>query len=367
MVDFVEFIAHKRWILIVGFVIIIDLFLMTLLASTAHSHHVSAEAQSTVSAAPAHAYDGPNVITDGFLKLNDDISGAFSSINKSLYNGVDSIAMGASQSGELVSHGAKTVSSLAASGVKGGFGGMAHAAGGGFGATGHAVGSAFTFMGRTVVLGSLTFVGRDVIVGSYAFEWHALQTGVGGTFGLVSHMTNVGSLITPANTDNKPVPVIDEGYSTVPLAKATKLPLKTISKSAPKVDVTPQWPIHGAITTLFGVPELPYEAIHTGLDIADGAAPGVTPIRPFKPGRVAQVIHSGLGLGNHVVVDHGNGMTSVYGHMDSTSVSVGQWVDEKTVLGLEGETGVATGVHLHFEIRINGTAVNPLNYINGRP
>lgn len=127
-----------------------------------------------------------------------------------------------------------------------------------------------------------------------------------------------------------------------------------------------QWPIHGAITTPFGVPELPYELIHTGLDISDGQAPGATPIRPFKPGVIVSVIRSG-GLGNHVIVDHGGGVTSVYGHLYSIAVRVGQQVGENTVLGYEGSTGISTGTHLHFEIRLNGQPVDPHKFIGGQP
>ncbi len=363
MFEFMYMLFHNRRFVIVGFIIVADLILMSMLATTAQSKHVSAAPKSNVIATPAHSYDSPNIITNAFLRVNDSIGNAVNSINGTLYDGVATIGGGAAQVGSEVSQGAHSVASVATHGVKGGFG-----------TVGHVIGSSFVFFGRTVIGGSLVFIGRDVIVGSYVAEWHALESSaaftgntIGSAFGLVTHVTNVASFIKPAESDKQQVPVIDEGYSTIPLAQATKAPLKTVSKSAPKVDVKPQWPIHGAITTLFGVPELPYEAIHTGLDIADATAPGTTPIRPFKPGRVIQVIHSSLGLGNHVVVDHGSGMTSVYGHMNSTAVSVGQWVDEKTVLGYEGETGVATGVHLHFEIRINGTAVNPLNYIPGRP
>jgi murein DD-endopeptidase MepM/ murein hydrolase activator NlpD len=132
------------------------------------------------------------------------------------------------------------------------------------------------------------------------------------------------------------------------------------------LDTAPQWPIHGSITTLFGAPDWPFQAIHTGIDISDGWHSGVTPIHPFKPGRVIAVLHTG-GLGNHVIVDHGEGMTSVYGHMAFTSVQVGQLVDESAVLGTEGSTGASTGTHLHFEIRINNSPVNPMLYIPGRP
>jgi murein DD-endopeptidase MepM/ murein hydrolase activator NlpD len=162
--------------------------------------------------------------------------------------------------------------------------------------------------------------------------------------------------------DNTAVPTITPAK--ISNAKAIKIsprvaPVSTKNKA--------QWPIHGTITTFFGVAEWPYQAIHTGLDISDGNPAGVTPIHPFKPGRVTQVIHSGYGLGNHIVIDHGSGMTSVYGHLNSVSVHVGQKVNKKSLVGFEGTTGASTGPHLHFEIRINGQAVSPLKYISGHP
>lgn len=127
------------------------------------------------------------------------------------------------------------------------------------------------------------------------------------------------------------------------------------------------WPIRGRITTQFGVPHWPYQPTHTGIDISDGRASGITPIYPFMPGRVIDTVYSRYRLGNHVVVDHGDGMTSLYAHLSSIDVSVGQIVDQDTVLGLEGSTGASTGTHLHFEIRINNQAVDPRLYIEGDP
>lgn len=170
------------------------------------------------------------------------------------------------------------------------------------------------------------------------------------------------------------VPTIDATLVSTHVAAASPVSNKPLNpqpsvKAAVAIRTAPQqpiWPIHGRITTLFGVPELPYERIHTGLDISDGKPAGVTPIHPFKPGRIAQVVHGG-GLGNHVVIAHGSGMTSVYGHLDSTTVHVGQLVTEQTVIGYEGSTGASTGPHLHFEIRINGRPANPEHYISGLP
>jgi murein DD-endopeptidase MepM/ murein hydrolase activator NlpD len=82
---------------------------------------------------------------------------------------------------------------------------------------------------------------------------------------------------------------------------------------------------------------------------------------------VIVVIRSNSGFGNHVIVDHGNGLTSLYGHMYATAVQVGQVVDKNTVLGYEGTTGASTGVHVHFEIDLNSQPVNPHLYVTGHP
>jgi murein DD-endopeptidase MepM/ murein hydrolase activator NlpD len=173
----------------------------------------------------------------------------------------------------------------------------------------------------------------------------------------VTHPAIVSNLITPSAKTF--VPVIDP-----PPALPAK---QAVSQTVPQADTAVQWPIHGAITTQFGVPELPYERIHTGLDISDGRSPGSTPIVPFKPGRVAEIVRSSFGLGNHIVVDHGGGVTSIYGHLYSISVQAGQPVQDNTVLGYEGSTGASTGTHLHFEIRVNGQPENPQKFISGHP
>ncbi len=208
----------------------------------------------------------------------------------------------------------------------------------------------------------------------------------GKMFGFVTHTNILSAAVRPI--DHTPVPVIDSRAPALlaaqkampvvqPKAPAAPQPAPqtvtpaavatTVQATIAQVDSAPQWPLHGAITTEFGVPELPYEAIHTGLDISDGRVPGITPIKSFRPGQVLETIRSNGGLGNHVIVDHGSGVTSVYGHLNSIAVEVGQMVDIATILGYEGTTGASTGNHLHFEIRVNGRAANPHQFITGNP
>lgn len=202
--------------------------------------------------------------------------------------------------------------------------------------------------------GSLVSYG---LIGGVASVAHA----AGHTLGLISNTSIVSALIRPA--DKTQVPVI---YPQAPVATPA---VQAASQMAPSIqtNTVAQWPLHGAITTQFGAPELPYVRVHIGLDISDGTRPGTTPVRPFKPGRVTQVVRSNVSLGNHIVVDHGGGVKSVYGHLYSISVHTGQLVDGNTILGYEGSTGASTGTHLHFEVWANGQPVDPHRYISGQP
>jgi murein DD-endopeptidase MepM/ murein hydrolase activator NlpD len=114
----------------------------------------------------------------------------------------------------------------------------------------------------------------------------------------------------------------------------------------------------GRISSLFGMREDPFEGelrFHAGIDIA---APVGTPVRPVAAGRV---IFSGSyqGFGRIVAIQHGKHMSSLYAHFEDLRVAVGQLVHRETVLGVVGSSGRATGPHLHFEVRVAGTPVDP--------
>lgn len=99
---------------------------------------------------------------------------------------------------------------------------------------------------------------------------------------------------------------------------------------------------------------------HTGVDIA---CPLNTPILAADDGVVSRVQYLNTGYGHNVIVDHGGGIQTLYGHMTTIYVSVGDSVERGQTIGLEGSTGRSTGPHLHFEVRIGGKVYNPLNYI----
>jgi murein DD-endopeptidase MepM/ murein hydrolase activator NlpD len=116
------------------------------------------------------------------------------------------------------------------------------------------------------------------------------------------------------------------------------------------------WPCTGPVNSGFG---MRWGRMHEGIDI--GCAYG-TPIHAAAAGTV---IYAGWmsGYGNLVVVDHGNGLSTAYAHASSILVGFGQTVGQGDIVSLVGSTGHSTGPHLHFEVRVNGVAVDPLLYL----
>ena len=116
------------------------------------------------------------------------------------------------------------------------------------------------------------------------------------------------------------------------------------------------FPASGTITSTFG-PR--WGRMHEGIDIAGGAG---SPIRAAASGTVIVAGWQG-GYGNLVVIDHGGGISTAYGHNSSLAVSVGQSVSQGQTIAGMGTTGHSTGVHCHFEVRVNGAAVDPMGYL----
>ena len=118
-------------------------------------------------------------------------------------------------------------------------------------------------------------------------------------------------------------------------------------------------PVNGSISSRFGSRGGSRSTIHTGLDIS---APTGTGIRPIAAGTVTYASYRGS-YGYLVIIDHGNGVESYYAHCSALYVSVGQGVSADTTIAGVGSTGNSTGPHLHLEIRVNGTRVNPQYYV----
>ena len=145
--------------------------------------------------------------------------------------------------------------------------------------------------------------------------------------------------------------------------RATRVHSNISVSSGPRNGQSYTWPLpgHYSISSPFGYrmhPILGYSKFHSGVDIP---APSGTPIVAAKSGTV---IMSQLmsGYGNVVMVDHGDTVT-VYAHCSALNVNVGDSVNAGDVVAFVGSTGLSTGAHLHFEVRVNGSPVNPLGYV----
>lgn len=335
----------KLRFLVAGIYVVVCLFMLSLLVSaiTGKSSHASA-AQPVASISTDSMPDSANAVSNGMTMALDEATNTANRVVAAVSSSSQAIAAGIAGSGKAITHAGAFVTTGAYHGVAAAVSGIGHGAL----FVGSGIGHGILFVGRGVGSGML-FVVR--IPGS-------IVSSIGGS-------APVSAVIRPSEqSEQEPVPVIDPASPDLAKAKAAL----AAAKPSPKAPAAPQsiWPIHGAITTEFGVPEPPYQPIHTGIDISDGEPSGITPVKAFRAGRVIDVEHSG-GLGNHVVVDHGSGVTSVYGHLYSIAVSVGQEVDTTTTLGLEGTTGVSTGPHVHFEVRVNGAATNPHDFVPGHP
>jgi murein DD-endopeptidase MepM/ murein hydrolase activator NlpD len=123
------------------------------------------------------------------------------------------------------------------------------------------------------------------------------------------------------------------------------------------------WPVNANITSPFGYRTDPItgaQAFHSGIDL--GASCG-TPIKSAGTGVVISAGFNSGGYGNMTLINHGGGMSTLYGHQSSIIVSAGQNVTQGQVIGYVGSTGKSTGCHLHFEVRVNGNPVDPTGYL----
>ena len=136
-----------------------------------------------------------------------------------------------------------------------------------------------------------------------------------------------------------------------------------VDKRIDMASVTPNiWPIRGPIGSPFGTRLDPFDSsteVHMGLDIV---APVGSPIKSSAAGTVKVAQREG-DYGNLVVIDHGHGLTTRYGHLRGFAVRAGQIVTKNQVIGWVGMTGRTTGPHLHYEVRMNDRPMNPRSYL----
>ncbi len=148
-------------------------------------------------------------------------------------------------------------------------------------------------------------------------------------------------------------------------ARALKATYRAAVEADPAIEMA-DYPVHGIISTPFGAqryvngqPRSP----HSGLDIA---APAGTPVHLPLAGRVLLVADMYLN-GKTIAIGHGNGLVSIYSHLEQTDVKAEDWVEAGTVIGRVGATGRATGPHLHWGIRFHNARVNPESLLTGKP
>lgn len=147
--------------------------------------------------------------------------------------------------------------------------------------------------------------------------------------------------------------VISETVTTKPVAEVRLKGTKDLSKGSGQFT----WPtVGGYVSSKTGYR---WGRMHKGIDIA---RPNDLTIKAADNGVVASAGYSG-GYGNKIVIDHQNGMRTIYAHLSSIAVKPGQTVGAGSKIGVMGTTGNSTGVHLHFELYINGELVNPLDYL----
>ncbi len=153
------------------------------------------------------------------------------------------------------------------------------------------------------------------------------------------------------------------GEVTYGLDFSSRFPLNLSFASLTNLEDAPSlWPVQGAVTSSFGARLDPFNgegAFHTGIDIAafQGDA-----IRAPADGVVLKA-GMGTGYGREVVIDHGHGIHTLYAHLSGFAVTTGQEIRRGEILGYVGSSGHSTGPHLHYEVRIHDTPVNPYKYL----
>jgi murein DD-endopeptidase MepM/ murein hydrolase activator NlpD len=122
------------------------------------------------------------------------------------------------------------------------------------------------------------------------------------------------------------------------------------------------WPARGRLSSYFGYRPDPFTGVrrfHGGIDIVMSSG---TPVRAAAAGLVSDVGYN-ANFGNYIILSHGGGLQSLYGHLTSSAVAKGAKVAQGSMIGLSGNTGYSTGPHLHFGLYKNGIGINPLKYL----
>ncbi len=169
------------------------------------------------------------------------------------------------------------------------------------------------------------------------------------------------TLAFPGNNLSSPSQIV-EGETILLVGGAASVAAGAVGFSAEPVSAIPdfRWPVGGVLTDFFGSPRGNHLGFHTGVDFS---APTGTFVGASAAGVVIQAGWEGT-FGLLVTVDHGGGVLTRYGHLDHIDVWVGEAVAPGDLIGFVGNTGLSTGPHLHFEIIMGGTFVDPLIWLN---
>ena len=162
-----------------------------------------------------------------------------------------------------------------------------------------------------------------------------------------------------ASLYQKPVAVVAKAKATKVKASGSVNTSLTTSGQKVSLGIALVRPVSGKITSRFGAKSSIRKSVHTGLDIA---APSGTPYAAAAAGTVTFAGYKGS-YGNLIVITHANGVQTYYGHSSKIYVKVGETVSQGETIGAVGSTGNSTGPHLHLEVRVNGVAYNPQNYV----
>lgn len=330
MTEFIDTILYKLRFVGVGVLILFSLvFLLYLIpAGTAIFADGSLQARNTRTYTSSNGLlSDANIITSSMAKMANDFGNITSSTGNMIEGSILSTA-------SVITEGGRTVGQSTFSTAKSAYTGIAFSV--------QKISSGIGFVAQKT--------GGGIVL--------ILRTPV-NAMGFVMDSAAISTVIRPST--NSEVPVIDSQLSSLFPEQAG------MARTEPETHPETVWPINGRVTTLFGIPHQPYQNIHTGIDISSGLSSGKTTVKPFRAGQVVKIVHAKTGLGNHIVVDHGEGVSSLYAHLYSISVKTNQQVNSNTILGYEGSTGMSTGTHLHFEIRVNGQPIDPKQFIANNP
>ncbi len=177
--------------------------------------------------------------------------------------------------------------------------------------------------------------------------------------GLAKLQNGRKKLLSSVSADRAELEAHTEGLAAESAALSAKI--NGLQSTAPTSGSSPSssgfiWPVQGPLTSTFG-PR--WGRMHEGIDVSGSTGTGIA----AAAGGTVIIAGPQGGYGNLVVVDHGGGVSTAYAHLSSIAAGVGQAVAQGSVVGGLGNTGNSTGPHLHFEVRVNGAAQNPLSYL----